>query len=192
LRFDPEAPDRELIGLIRRGEQVQEAWAALLARHSNLIYTVPRRYGLQESDAADVYQAVCEALWKEIGNLRDPDRLAGWLLAVAGRTCGRAIMRKRRHADHEHALLDEDMPLPDTLPRPDELTLRREEWQIVADAVRALPERCRRLIWYLYYDPERPAYGEIALRMELAEGSIGPIRGRCLAQLKKKLDARDA
>lgn len=185
--FDTEATDRDLIALIRSGDRVQEAWATLLTRYSHLIYTVPRRYGLQESDAGDVYQAVCEALWKEIDTVRDPDRLSGWLLAVAGRMCGRAIMRKRRHADHERALPDDDLPLPDTGLRPDELTLRREEWVTVAEAVRALPDRCRRLIWYLYYDPTQPSYEEIARRMALSEGSIGPIRGRCLGQLKRQL-----
>ncbi len=189
--FDPEASDRVLVELIVRGEHVQAAWDALLARHSNLIYTMPRRYGLQESDASDVYQAVCEALWKEVATLRDPDRLPAWLLAVAGRLSGRAIARNRRRAVHERSLPDEDLSLPDFGPQPDEEMLRREEWQTVDTAVRALPERCRSLIWYLYYDASRPAYEEIARRMDLAEGSIGPIRGRCLEQLKKHLRRLD-
>jgi len=58
-----ELSDRQLIAAILRGEQQQVAWDILLTRHGRLVYTVPHRYGLQESDAADVYRAVCEALW---------------------------------------------------------------------------------------------------------------------------------
>jgi RNA polymerase sigma factor (sigma-70 family) len=148
---------------------------------------VPRRYGLQESDASDVYQAVCEALWRKLVTLRDPDRLSAWLMAVAGRLSWRVVMRNRRRAVHERSLPDEHMPLPDFAPQPEALVLRREEWHTVAAALQALPERCRSLIWYLYYDVTAPAYDEIALRMDLAEGSIGPMRGRCLARLKKEL-----
>jgi RNA polymerase sigma factor (sigma-70 family) len=186
-QFDPKASDRVMIELISRGEHVQDAWDTLLARHSNLIYTVPRRYGLQETDASDVYQAVCEALWREIATLRDPDRLSAWLLAVAGRLTWRVVARNRRQAVHEGTLPDEGATLPDLGLQPDAVLLRREEWHTVASAVHSLPERCRRLIWYLYYDDANPAYGEIARRMNLAEGSIGPIRRRCLSRLKKEL-----
>lgn len=185
--FDPTASDRKLIELILSGEHVQAAWDALLTRYSDLIYSVPRRCGLQESDAGDVYQAVCETLWKELASLRDRDRLAPWLLTVAGHMSGRFIRRRQRHSTHESTILDVEMPVPDMGPQPDELVLRREQWQTVATAVCALSDRCRQLIWYLYYDPTMPSYEDIARRMDLAEGSIGPIRGRCLAQLKKQL-----
>ncbi len=87
-----ELSDRQLIAAILHGEQQQVAWDILLTRYSHLVYTVPRRYGLQESDAADVYQAVCEALWKDLGALRDVERLTPWLLRVAGcRGCARCL-----------------------------------------------------------------------------------------------------
>ncbi len=58
-----ELSDRQLIAAILRGEQQQVAWDILFTRHGRLIYTIPHCYGLQESNAADVYHAVCEALW---------------------------------------------------------------------------------------------------------------------------------
>lgn len=188
-RFEADAPDRQLIRWILDGAHVQEAWTALLDRYSNLIYTVPLRYGLQQSDAADVYQSVCEMLWQEMVHLRDHDRLASWLLTTAGRASWRVVMDRRRHMLRESPVLDDDPPLPDTGPRPDEIVLRSEEWSSVAAAVRELPDRCRELIRYLYYDQTMLPYEEIARRLGLAEGSIGPIRARCLSQLKKNLRA---
>lgn len=187
-RFEAEASDRELIAMILNGEDVQAAWDALLTRYSNLIYSVPLRYGLQESDANDVYQGVCETLWKEVAGLRDPDRLDAWLLKVAGRLSWRAIMNRRRQTQHESVVVDTESPLPESGPRPDEVVMRHDEWRAVAAAVRALSNRCQKLIWYLYYDPAMLSYEDIARRMGLAEGSIGSIRARCLEQLKKQLD----
>jgi RNA polymerase sigma factor (sigma-70 family) len=187
-QFSAEASDRELIAMILNEEDVQAAWDALLTRYSNLIYSVPLRYGLQESDANDVYQGVCESLWKELAGLRDPDRLDAWLLKVAGRLSWRAIMNRRRKMQQESVAVDAELPLPDSGPRPDDVVMQNEEWRAVAAAVRALSNRCQELIWYLYYDPAMLSYEDIATHMGLAEGSIGPIRVRCLARLKKQLD----
>lgn len=185
--FDVEAPDGQLVEMILSGLHVQAAWDVLLARYSNLIYTVPVRYGLQPSDADDVYQAVCKAFWKDMARIRERDRLAAWLLKVAGHMSWRVLMSRRRQARRESALVEAELPASGSGLRPDELVLRREEWQAVAVAVRSLSERCQTLIWYLYYDPAMLSYEEIARRMGLAEGSIGPNRGRCLSQLKERL-----
>jgi DNA-directed RNA polymerase specialized sigma24 family protein len=53
-----------------------------------------------------------------------------------------------------------------------------------------MPERCERMIQMLFFEtPSRP-YEEVAQELGLAIGSIGFIRGRCLAQLKKRLEKR--
>jgi RNA polymerase sigma factor (sigma-70 family) len=179
--------DHELIEDIRAGRHVQASWDTLLARYSSLIYTVPLRYGLQESDAADIYQGVCEALWKDLANLRDRDRLASWLITVAGHLCWRFIMKRRQQAHRESPLGSDEIPVSDPGPRPEELALRRDQWDTVDRAMHALSDRCRELIWHLYYDPETPSYEQIAERMDMALGSVGPIRKRCLDQLKKLL-----
>jgi DNA-directed RNA polymerase specialized sigma24 family protein len=50
-----------------------------------------------------------------------------------------------------------------------------------------LSPRCLRLIEMLFFEsPSRP-YREIARTLNLASGSIGFIRGRCLERLKTKL-----
>ncbi len=179
--------DRQLIDAILSGVRVQPNWDALLSRYSHFIYNVPRRYGLQESDAADVFQDVCEALWKGLPTVRNQDRLGGWLLSVAGHISWRVIIKRHRHRQRETSLDDTAVPLSDSGPGPDELLVRGEEWDTVAAAVQSLPERCRDLVRYLYYDPAMLSYEEIAIRMGLAEGSIGPVRGRCLARLKQLL-----
>jgi RNA polymerase sigma factor (sigma-70 family) len=183
--------DHELIQRILAGHQVQDSWNTVLARYSNLIYTVPLRYGLQESDAADVYQGVCEALWKDLAHVRDHERLGSWLITVAGHLSWRLIMKRRQQTQRENPIGDDEIPLSDPGPQPEDLALRRDQWNTVNRAVCALPDRCRKLVWYLYFDPEAPSYEQIAERMEMALGSVGPIRKRCLEQLKKHLQGLD-
>src|SRR5205807_3484607 len=70
-----------------------------------------------------------------------------------------------------------------------------EEWlheidreQALRIAVNDLPARCQELVRMLFYEvPSRP-YAEIASQLGLAPGSIGFIRGRCLAKLRQKLE----
>jgi DNA-directed RNA polymerase specialized sigma24 family protein len=58
------------------------------------------------------------------------------------------------------------------------------------DAISGLPEKCEQMVRLLFFEiPPRP-YEDIAEQLGMATGSIGAIRGRCLAQLKKQLEKR--
>jgi RNA polymerase sigma factor (sigma-70 family) len=96
-------------------------------------------------------------------------------------------MKRRQQTQRESPIGDDEIPFSDPGPRPEDLALRRDQWNTVNRAVYALSDRCRQLVWYLYFDPEEPSYEQIAERMEMALGSVGPIRKRCLEQLKKHL-----
>jgi DNA-directed RNA polymerase specialized sigma24 family protein len=62
------------------------------------------------------------------------------------------------------------------------------EEQTLRDLVAEMPNRCRQMIHMLFFEiPARP-YEEIAKALGLATGSIGFIRGRCLSQLRKRLE----
>ena len=63
-----------------------------------------------------------------------------------------------------------------------------ERAQVVRDALARLPGRWQRLLEMLMADPPVP-YNEISDQLGLPIGSIGPTRGRCLAQLRVLLQA---
>ena len=63
-----------------------------------------------------------------------------------------------------------------------------QQEQLVRDAVSELSPRCERLVRMLFFEnPPRP-YQDIAKKLDLATGSIGFIRGRCLSKLRKQLE----
>jgi len=46
---------------------------------------------------------------------------------------------------------------------------------------------CRDLLSALYLDPKQPSYAEVATRLGMAVGSVGPTRIRCLKRLRRVL-----
>ena len=71
---------------------------------------------------------------------------------------------------------------------PGDLLAQIEKEQVLRDALAELSPRCERLVRMLFFEtPARP-YQEIARELDLATGSIGFIRGRCLGKLRKQLE----
>jgi DNA-directed RNA polymerase specialized sigma24 family protein len=54
--------------------------------------------------------------------------------------------------------------------------------------VGALSPRCQEIVRLLFYEQPPLPYKELAERLGLATGSIGFIRGRCLASLQRALE----
>ncbi len=177
--------DDRLIGECLKGNE--EAWAALVDKYKNLIYSVPIRYRLTREDAADIFQAVCLELFSELSNLRKAGSLRSWLITVAAHKSYHWKQKQRRKSDTEAAdIVPEDVS--ENAPAPPELMVEVEREQMVREAVSRLPSRCAELVRLLFYEEPPAPYSEIAHRLGLALGSIGFIRGRCLKRLQKLLE----
>jgi RNA polymerase sigma factor (sigma-70 family) len=164
------------------------AWSALLERYGRLIDAVIRRYRLAEDDHADVFQDVCVAIWRDLPNVRDRDRLAPWIVTVAGRHSWDARRRLRpRLGEQEN---DESLTtVPDSEPGPEEMMTRREARTEVRAALATLPQRSRMLLESLFFEEEL-SYAEIARRLQVSQNSIGPLRGRSFKELRAALGSR--
>src|SRR5919198_1726963 len=73
--------DTALVEACLRGEA--DAWEQLVRRYAGLVYSVARRYGLGEEDAADVFQGTWSALWERLTEVRNRARLGPLLITVA-------------------------------------------------------------------------------------------------------------
>jgi RNA polymerase sigma factor (sigma-70 family) len=181
-RADWASSDRKLVSACLAGDE--EAWAALVRKYKNLIYVIPLRYGAPPEDAADIFQAVCIELFRELPRLRNADCLRGWLMTVSAHQSFHWKRRKARQQERELEGLDTEQ-LGSVLPADVSAELERD--QLVREAVQQLPERCRELVRLLFYEQPAVPYAEVARRLGLATGSIGFIRGRCLRRLQKAL-----
>jgi RNA polymerase sigma factor (sigma-70 family) len=163
-----------------------EAWRRLLDRYDAVIHAIPRRFGLDADDAAEVYQNVCLALLRGLPRLRAAAGLTRWVL-VTTRRQARDLARKRRR---EAPTGDETLMarVPDRGPTAAALLEELSDRVALRAAVEKLPPRCRDLLAALYLDPEPLAYKEIARKFGIPEGTIGPTRMRCLARLKRLVE----
>ena len=71
----------------------------------------------------------------------------------------------------------------------DEQRIGDVEW--VIQALDVVPERCRALLQALYFSEEEPSYADVAQRLGIPIGSIGPTRARCLSAMREALERLD-
>jgi RNA polymerase sigma factor (sigma-70 family) len=179
-----EPSDEALVYACRRGDSA--AWEAISARYRQLVYTVCRRAGLDREQAADACQIVFTILASKLDSLEQPARLHAWLVTTARRQAVALRNRERVAGTTSFDDLTVDVQAPD-LP-PDEWLERIEDQLKVRAALSSLDPRCRELLSLLFYRPAPAPYSEITAVLGIPEGSIGPIRGRCLQRLRRKLD----
>lgn len=189
---ESEPSDASLVMRCRAGEQA--AWGLVVRRFQRLVYTVPRRAGLSEADAADVFQLCFSRLFQHLKRLDDPSRVRAWLVTTAKRETLRLLEQHRRVAplpadpglgnDSEVDPLD---AFPDPSPLPEAQLAELQEQDRVRRAVERLDARSRDFVELLFLRDPTPSYTEIAARLGIAEGSIGPTRARCLAKLRSLL-----
>lgn len=176
--------DAELVRRCGAGEE--EAWAALIDKYKNLIFSIPIKYGFSRDDAAEIFQHVCVELFQHIKTLRNPAGLPKWLMQVTAHRCYHARQQSRRLVSSE-----EEPAVPARAAgteHPLDALAEAEREQALRDAVAALTPRCRELVRQLFYEAEPRPYQEIAANLRIATGSIGFIRGRCLDKLKGQLE----
>lgn len=175
--------DERLIAACRKGNQ--EAWATLVAKYKNLVYSIPIKMGLH-GEAPDIFQAVFLDLLTGLSDIREPQALPKWLIQVCYHKCLRCRAHGQRQVSVESEQIEAQVD-PD-VPTMDEVLIQGQREQAVRDSLRLLSPRCKRLVRMLFYEtPARP-YQEIARTLGLATGSIGFIRGRCLTHLRKQLE----
>lgn len=181
--------DEELVLACRRGEE--SAWEHLILRYQRLLYSIPRRAGLDKDQADEVFQQVFTTLVERLNEIEQPARLQAWLVTIAKRETWRLIRREKPMQSltrDEHSDGPEMKELADDTPLPDKLLARMEEQHLVQRALEELDERCRKLLKALFYRPDPAPYSEIAAELGTSEGSIGPTRTRCLKKLLRVFD----
>ena len=147
---------------------------------------MPRRYGLSREDAADITQLTFTILVQSMDTLPEDSRLGAWLVTVARRHTWRLLNRKRREGEaEEHGRSSE---APELLSNSGTEDL--EHWELTEwlnHGLSVVDKTCRDLLSALYLEPEQPSYAEVAARLGMAVGSVGPTRIRCLKRLREML-----
>ena len=178
---ETEVDDFDLVQRISDGDQ--RALALIYRRYSGQVFGLAKRIIRNNELAADVVQDVFVSLWNRPEAFdRDRGTLRAFLLAKThGRTIDiiRSESARRIREERDIRLTAQAEP-----------TLDEEVWQMtlvakVRDAVAGLPDRERQVIEFAYLGGL--TYREVALRLEMPEGTVKSRIRSGLARLQNEM-----
>ncbi|MER7110216.1 RNA polymerase sigma factor [Streptomyces sp. NPDC000229] len=136
-------------------------------------------------EPGDLEQAVWLRLLERLdGGPGVPRRPADWL-----RRAVRDEARRARRTVVRELPYSGDEPVSDV--EPEQAALVAERRRALRTAVARTPVHCRRLLTAML-SPTDPTYREIAGELGISQGSLGPMRSRCLGCLRRMLTAEVA
>lgn len=181
--------DAELVARCKRGSK--KAWEHFVRRFQRLIFTVPRRAGLSEDQAADVFQIVFTKAFEHLDAITQPDRIQAWLVTTAKRESITLLRQGKGRVSIDGTDEDEDhaeaMAIVDPDPLPDQQLEALQMQRELRRALERLDPKTQEFARLLFLEDEPLPYSEIAARLGISEGSIGPMRARCLEKLRAAL-----
>ena len=172
--------------LLRRAAAGDDAaWREIVGQYQRLIHATIRSFRIAPSDAEDLFQETFLRLYRHAPGLRDSRALTRWLIVTVRNLCLDHLARLRVRPQEE---LNEETPALEPTPLAEMIHLERA--QVVREELQMMPERCRDLLWMLYFQQERPDFEGAAAAFGMPLGSVGPTRMRCLEQLLRRLRRR--
>jgi RNA polymerase sigma factor (sigma-70 family) len=180
----PERVDANLIHRCRGNDQA--AWDELVERYQRLIFAIPKRSGLSDEQAADVFQEVFLTLFEKIDEIKQPERIRSWLVTTAKFKTW-AVIRSSRgfySPGTEEEMAAEMASIADHSPLADDMLIELEEQHLIRTALHKLEEKCRQILSMLYLAEPAASYADVAVAIGVGETSISPMRTRCLKKLQ--------
>ena len=174
--------DPYVVALVTRAAgSDQGAWNELVERYAPLVWAICNRYRLSNHDIEDVGQSVWLLLVEQLGKLREPAALPGWLATTTKRECLRVVTATRKSQQLGSTV--DDAPFADERAIDEEILIA-ERNAALRTAFAELPPHGQHLLAMLFRDPPC-SYSEISATLGIPIGSIGPQRVRCLERLRQ-------
>jgi RNA polymerase sigma-70 factor (ECF subfamily) len=181
---DAGSPGPELLRAVEA--RVPEAIGAWFRAEHPEVYRLCFGFLAHAADAEDAAQDAMLQLLDKL-SLRDPVRpYRAWRTAVVLNRCRDRLRRgaARRTAEEAAALARVERPLPD----PHDVAERAESEEVLALALRSLPEREREA--FVLRDLEGLATADVARALEIGESSVRSLLALARRRLREVLGAR--
>jgi RNA polymerase sigma factor (sigma-70 family) len=175
-------PDCELLGRYAQTKS-EEAFAELVRRHVNLVYSAALRQVNGDAHLAqDVAQTVFTDLARKASALSRRATLAGWLYTSAHFAAAKAARTENRRRNREEQLMRE--PIHESAPAADWEKLR----PVLDDAMHELKEADREAVLLRYFEGRQ--FAEVGAKLGLNENAARMRVERALEKLRASLTKR--
>jgi RNA polymerase sigma factor (sigma-70 family) len=184
--------DFKLVGRAREGDQ--KAYADLMHRYKDSIYFMALKMVNNKEDAMDLTVETFAKAFEKLDKYQPEYAFSTWLFRVATNNCIDFIRKKKLNTTSINGMVDEDgddRPLQiksDTL-NPEEVSMKREQTQLLKLLIDSLPPRYRNLIVLRYFD--ELSYEEISEQLDLPLGTVKAQLFRARYLLSNIVNARN-
>jgi RNA polymerase sigma factor (sigma-70 family) len=165
--------DFKLVSKAREGDQ--KAYADLMHRYKDSIYFMALKMVNNKEDAMDLTVETFAKAFEKLDKYQPEFAFSTWLFRVGTNNCIDFIRKKKLNTTSINSMVDDDgdeRPLQiksDTL-NPEEVSMKREQTQLLKLLVDSLPSRYRNLIVLRYFD--ELSYEEISEQLDLPLGTV--------------------
>lgn len=161
-------PDAELIILSQQGDET--AFAELVDRYQNKVYTMAVRLLGDREEGRDVAQEVFLRVYRALPHYRKDADFLPWLYTITANTARDCWRRRKREGEAIPVPLDETTVAADQRFSPESISEAKDIKQIVEKAVASIPWEYRVAIVLRHIQDY--SYKEIASTMELPLNTV--------------------
>jgi len=160
--------DAELVGASLSGDR--DAFGQIVARYQSLVCSLAYSATGSLSQSEDLAQETFVTAWRQLRDLREPEKLRSWLCRIARNLAYDAVRRQGREPSHQAETLEEISESHSPEPLPGEQTISNEEKKILWRSLEKIPEIYREPLVLFYR--ENQSIETVAQNLELSEDAV--------------------
>jgi RNA polymerase sigma factor (sigma-70 family) len=164
----PDSSDSDLVKQSLAGNR--DAFGLIVARYQSLLCSLAYSATGSLNQSEDLAQETFVTAWKQLADLREPEKLRSWLCRISRNLTYDALRKQGREPVHHAEALEEVLQLPAPEPPPSDDSISREEQAILWRSIERIPENYREPL-ILYYR-EHQSVESVAAALELSEDTV--------------------
>ena len=168
IKSDMEHNDAELVLQSLTGSR--EAFCRIVEQYQSLICSLAYSATGSLTQSEDVAQETFVVAWKQLRQLREPEKLRSWLCSIARSVISSATRRQTREPVHGAGTMDTVHETSATEPIPSEHVINREEEAILWRSLEKIPVVYREPLVLFYR--EQQSVTCVAEKLELSEDAV--------------------
>ncbi len=172
--------DSELVGECLAGDT--EAFAQIVSRYQSLVCSLAYSATGSLSYSEDLAQDTFVTAWKQLADLREPEKLRSWLCGIARNLIHNWLRKQGREPSRHAESLEEISESLSPEPLPGDQAISKEEEAILWRSLEHIPEIYREPLVLFYR--EHQSIETVAANLDLSEDAVKQrlSRGRKLLQ----------